>query len=48
MVMMLLRTDTIKKTATTMKLIKLPQQINDRVDINDEPLKLCSGSFLNV
>ena len=36
-VMMLLQTDTIKKnTATTITLIKIPQQI-DRVDINDKP-----------
>ena len=29
-----------------MKLIKLPQQINDRFDINDKPWKFCSSSFL--
>ena len=40
-VMMLLR------TATTVKLIKLPQRIDDRFDINKKPWKFCLGSFSN-
>ena len=35
-------------TATTTKLIRLPQQINDRFDINDKAWKFCSGSVLMI
>ena len=45
--MMLLQTTTITTTATTMALIKPPQQINYRFDINNRLPKFCFGSFLN-
>ena len=35
-------------TATTIKLIKIPQQINYRFDINKKPCKFCFGRFFNV
>ena len=50
-VMILLKiaaTNKLINAATAIKLMKLPQQINDHFDINDEYWKFCSGSFFNV
>ena len=48
MVMILSWTARLINAATTKKLIKLPQQINDRFDVNKKLWKFFFGSFFNV